>query len=163
MVVAFNNALLRGLVSSLGRALYLIDFEDKKECCPSKINELLSEVSGGSTRSNVFDIPNMELLFRDSNFKHIFTKNYVGNSNFSVKKRYVDYYDYHLVIRESRIEIIKFISHRLQLSIGDMNEFVTKFTVQFIKDYDNRIEHLNNLELKNKKIKEELDQFYLIS
>jgi hypothetical protein len=65
-------------------------------------------------------------------------------------------YDYFLLIRESRLIIIKDLSERLGIKIGDMNEFVSKFTMQFIKDYDNKITHLNNLEMKIKKIKEEV-------
>ena len=80
MIIAFNNTLLRVCVSALARALYQIDFNSKLECCPSRISELLSKQVGGTTRSNVFDIPTMELLFRDQNFRFIFKKYYVINS-----------------------------------------------------------------------------------
>ena len=158
MVIAFNNALLRVCVTAIGRALYVIDFDDKLQCCPSRINDLLREGTYGSSRANDFNISNMELLFRDVNFRHIFTKYYVGSASFSIKKRYESYTDYFVTIRDSKFEIIKSICNRLSLIFTNdmMSEFVSKFTLQFIKDYDARILYLTNIENQNIKIKEEL-------
>ena len=159
MSIAFNNTLLRVSVSALARALYQLDLDSELECCPSKISQLLSEQSNGITRSNIFDIPTMELLFRDSVFKYIFKKFYVINCTFPIKKRYSsNHIDYYLLIGSSRVDIITNLSERWELRNSDMNEFVSKFTTNFVKDYNERISYLTELDLKNIKIKEEIKQ-----
>ena len=89
MVIAFNIVKLRICLTALSRALYQIDFDSKLECCLLILCELLSEQVGGTTRSNVFDIPTMELLFRDQNFRFIFQKYYVINCSFPLKKKII--------------------------------------------------------------------------
>ena len=140
MVIAFNNALLRVCVSVLARALYLIDLESELECCPSKLSKLLSEKINGSTRSNIFDIPTMELLFSDANFKYILTKYYVINCSFPIKKQYDSKNkDYFIVVGSSRIDIVKNLCERWEIDISDMNEFISKFTIKFVNHYNERI------------------------
>jgi hypothetical protein len=158
MIIAFNNTLLRVCVSALARALYQIDFDLKLECCPSQISHHLSELVHGSIRSNAFDIPTMELLFRDQNFRYIFQKVYVINSSFVVKKKYSDYKDYSISIKSMRVDIIKNLCERWRIDISDMNEFISKFTTNFVKHYNDRISYLTELELKSIKIKEESKQ-----
>jgi hypothetical protein len=150
MVIAFNIVKLRICLTALARALYQIDFDSKLECCLLILCELLSELVGGTTRSNVFDIPTMELLFRDQNFRFIFQKYYVINCSFPLKKKYSDYKDYYLLIGSNHVDIIKTLCDRWNIKISDINEFISKFTFHFVKDYNYRIAYLSELELKVK-------------
>ena len=82
MVVELNRAFLRVSIAALARALYTIDFSQYLEVSPARIQELLVEYSFPTSRSNIFNVDTMAIVFRDREFRSIFTKLYVGSATF---------------------------------------------------------------------------------